>query len=233
MANKLFVGGLPYETTQAELAKLFSACGKVSDVKLIMDRDTGRSKGFGFVEMGSDEEARAAVQKLNGTLLGARKIFINEARPQEKRAEAAAAPGLAPGFVERRSGKDRRRQPLAAPAAERRWEPKPGGFPAEKKWERKPGGFGGPKSWDKKPGGFGGEKKWDKKPGGFGGEKKWDKKPGGFGGEKKWDKKPGGFAGPKKWDKKPGGFGGGKKFGKPGGFGGGKKFNGPRGGQRG
>jgi hypothetical protein len=222
MANTLFVGGLPYETTQEELERLFSTCGKVASAKLIMDRDTGRSKGFGFVEMSTAAEAQASISKLNGSTLGDRKIFINEARPQEPR---PAHGGFAdkPDFVERRSGvKDRRSQgPSGGFGGEKKWDSKPAGFGGEKKWGPKPGGFGGEKKWGSKPGGFGDKKKWGPKPGGFGGEKKWDSKPGGFGGEKKWGPKPGGFGAKKKWGPKPGGFGGEKKFGdKRGGFGG-------------
>ena len=85
MAHSLFVGGLPYETTQEDLAKVFSACGTVTNTKLIMDRDTGRSKGFGFVEMGSDAEAQAAIAGVHGQNFGGRDLVVNEARPMEPR----------------------------------------------------------------------------------------------------------------------------------------------------
>lgn len=85
MPVNLFVGGIPYEMTQAALTELFSACGSVTSVKLIMDRDTGRSKGFGFVEMGSEQEAQAAIEALNGKSIDGRSLTVNEARPQESR----------------------------------------------------------------------------------------------------------------------------------------------------
>ena len=177
MAYNMFVGGLPYETSQVDLTKLFAPFGAVKSVKLIMDRETGRSKGFGFVEMSSEHEMRAAIAKLNGAMLGARAIFVNEARPQEKREGGFTAK---PGFIERRSGKDRRAQPGAGGFGEKKpWEKKP--------WDKKPGGFGDKKPWEKKP--------WDKKPAGAGDKKPWEKKA--------WDKKPGGFADKKPWAKKP------------------------------
>jgi len=163
MTKNLFIGGIPYETTSDELERLFSSCGQVSGVKLIMDRHTGRSKGFGFVEMATEEEAQAAMTKLNGSTLGERQIFISEARPQ---GEHPGGSTPKPGFVERRSGvKDRRSQPSGS--GEKR---EVGG---EKKWGDKPGGFGGEKKrWGAKPGGFGGKKKWGDKPGGSGGKKR-------------------------------------------------------------
>ena len=87
MAKKLFVGGLPYETSDAELEKLFSEMGKVESATIITDRNTGRSRGFGFVEMAADEEAAKAIEKLNGTEVGERKIVVAEARPREERPE--------------------------------------------------------------------------------------------------------------------------------------------------
>jgi RNA recognition motif-containing protein len=91
MGKKMFVGGLPYEVDEAKLRELFGTYGKVVGAKVIMDRETGRSKGFGFVEMSTDEEAKAATEKLNNSAVGERKIFVNEARPMEPR-----APGSAP-----------------------------------------------------------------------------------------------------------------------------------------
>lgn len=85
MATKLFVGSLPYSTTDDDLADAFAVAGTVVSAKVIMDRETGRSKGFGFVEMSSEEEAKAAVDQLNGKELGGRSIVVNEARPQENR----------------------------------------------------------------------------------------------------------------------------------------------------
>lgn len=85
MATKLFVGSLSYNTTDATLEEFFSAAGTVVSAKVIVDRDTNRSKGFGFVEMASDEEAQAAIAQLNNKELDGRTIAVNEARPQENR----------------------------------------------------------------------------------------------------------------------------------------------------
>ena len=85
MATKLFVGSLSYNTTDASLEEFFASVGTVASAKVIFDRETNRSKGFGFVEMGSDEEAKAAMSELNGKELDGRAIVVNEARPQENR----------------------------------------------------------------------------------------------------------------------------------------------------
>lgn len=85
MAKKLFVGGIPFSATEQELREHFAQCGTVESATIIMDRATGRSKGFGFVEMSSDEEAAAAVAKLNGSDLGGRTINVSEARPMAER----------------------------------------------------------------------------------------------------------------------------------------------------
>jgi RNA recognition motif-containing protein len=85
MATKLFVGSLAYSVTDQELEEFFAAAGNVASAKVIMDRETNRSKGFGFVEMGSDEEAKAAIEQLNGKELNGRAIAIDEAKPQENR----------------------------------------------------------------------------------------------------------------------------------------------------
>ncbi len=85
MGKRLYVGSLPFETTDAQLQELFSTCGRVESAKVIMDRATGRSKGFGFVEMATDLEAQAAIQKFNGSTVGSRNIVVNEARPMEDR----------------------------------------------------------------------------------------------------------------------------------------------------
>ncbi len=85
MASKLYVGRLPYTTTDDELQQMFAAYGSVVSAKVIMDRESGRSKGFGFVEMGSDEEAQAAIKGLNDSQQGKMQIVVNEARPQEPR----------------------------------------------------------------------------------------------------------------------------------------------------
>jgi RNA recognition motif-containing protein len=82
MGKKLYVGNLGYGVTDSDLAKLFEAHGTVASAQVIMDRDTGRSKGFGFVEMGSDQEAQAAIAALNGQDHGGRPLTVNEARPK-------------------------------------------------------------------------------------------------------------------------------------------------------
>lgn len=85
MANKLFVGSLAYSATDDDLAAFFGAVGTVQSAKVIMDRETNRSKGFGFVEMSTDEEAKAAIDQLNGKDLNGRPVAISEARPQAPR----------------------------------------------------------------------------------------------------------------------------------------------------
>ncbi|HUR41209.1 MAG TPA: RNA-binding protein [Verrucomicrobiae bacterium] len=83
MGNKLYVGNLPYSVTDSSLQELFAPHGSVRSAKVIMDRDSGRSKGFGFVEMGSDSEAQAAIGALNGKPMDGRNLTVNEARPKE------------------------------------------------------------------------------------------------------------------------------------------------------
>jgi cold-inducible RNA-binding protein len=85
MGNKLYVGNLPYTVRDEDLQQSFSEYGSVTSAKVMMERDTGRSKGFGFVEMGSDAEAQAAVEGMNGQSLGGRSLVVNEARPMEAR----------------------------------------------------------------------------------------------------------------------------------------------------
>ncbi|MEZ4814826.1 MAG: RNA-binding protein [Bdellovibrionota bacterium] len=85
MAKKLFVGNLPFSITEATLTEAFSACGSVESAKIVTDRDTGRSKGFGFVEMSTEEEATQAISKLNNAELEGRAISVSEARPQAPR----------------------------------------------------------------------------------------------------------------------------------------------------
>jgi RNA recognition motif-containing protein len=85
MGSKLYVGNLSYNTTSSELEQLFSQHGTVQSAEVIQDRDSGRSKGFGFVQMGSDEEAQAAIAALNGQQHGGRALTVNEARPREDR----------------------------------------------------------------------------------------------------------------------------------------------------
>jgi len=83
--KKIYVGGLPYSVSDGQLEELFSAHGSVESARVITDRMTGRSKGFGFVEMASESEAEAAINSLNGTQLGGRTLTVNEARPRENR----------------------------------------------------------------------------------------------------------------------------------------------------
>lgn len=85
MGQKLYVGNLPFSAVDENLVEIFSQCGKVVSAKVISDRETGRSKGFGFVEMSSDAEAQAAVTKFNGADFDGRAITVNEARPMEPR----------------------------------------------------------------------------------------------------------------------------------------------------
>lgn len=85
MATNLFIGGISYQSTDDDLANHFGSVGTVVSAKIITDRDSGKSKGFGFVEMSSDEEAKAAIDKLNGSELNGRSISVNEARPREER----------------------------------------------------------------------------------------------------------------------------------------------------
>jgi cold-inducible RNA-binding protein len=85
MGTKIYVGNLPFSATNDSLNEMFSKFGTVSSAKIVMDRDTGRSKGFGFVEMSTDGEAAAAIEKLNGSDVGGRNLVVNEARPMEPR----------------------------------------------------------------------------------------------------------------------------------------------------
>ena len=85
MGNKLYVGNLPYSVRDEDLQQSFGQFGAVTSAKVMMERDTGRSKGFGFVEMGSDAEAQAAITGMNGQPLGGRSVVVNEARPMEAR----------------------------------------------------------------------------------------------------------------------------------------------------
>jgi hypothetical protein len=85
MGNKLYVGNLPYSVRDSDLEQSFGQFGAVTSAKVMMERDTGRSKGFGFFEMGSDAEALAAIEGMNGAPLGGRSLVVNEARPMEPR----------------------------------------------------------------------------------------------------------------------------------------------------
>ena len=85
MGSKLYVGGLPYSATEQQLSDLFCAHGTVASAKIIADKFTGQSRGFGFVEMSSDAEAKAAITALNGSEMGGRTLTVNEAKPMEQR----------------------------------------------------------------------------------------------------------------------------------------------------
>ncbi len=86
MGNKLYVGNLPYSYRDSDMEQAFAQYGTVSSAKVMMERDTGRSKGFGFVEMSNDAEAQAAIAGMNGQQIGGRGLVVNEARPMEARA---------------------------------------------------------------------------------------------------------------------------------------------------
>jgi cold-inducible RNA-binding protein len=97
MGNKLYVGNLAYSVRDNDLEQAFTQFGTVTSAKVMMERDTGRSKGFGFVEMGSDAEAQAAINGLNGQPLGGRSIVVNEARPMESRPPRSGGGGYGGG----------------------------------------------------------------------------------------------------------------------------------------
>ena len=104
MGNKLYVGNLPYSYRDSDMQQAFSQFGNVVSAKVMMERDTGRSKGFGFVEMGSDAEAQAAINGMNGQSLGGRAIVVNEARPMEPRPPRSGGFGGSGGGYGGRSG---------------------------------------------------------------------------------------------------------------------------------
>ena len=97
MGNKLYVGNLSYSTNDNALSEMFSSFGTVQSAKVITDRDTGRSKGFGFVEMSSDSEASAAIDKLNGQEVDGRAITVNEAKPMAPRSGGGGGGGRSGG----------------------------------------------------------------------------------------------------------------------------------------
>ncbi len=97
MGSKIYVGGLPYSADDAQLSELFTPHGNVESVKVITDRFTGQSRGFGFVEMSTPTEAQAAIAALDGTELGGRKLTVNEARPQEARSGKGGGGGFGGG----------------------------------------------------------------------------------------------------------------------------------------
>ena len=97
MGRKLYVGNLPYSADEQSLTVIFSQCGTVDSVNLITDRDTGRSKGFGFIEMSRDSEAQKAIQELNGTDCDGRPMTVNEAKPQRKKSGGGSRGGIGGG----------------------------------------------------------------------------------------------------------------------------------------
>ena len=97
MGNKLYVGNLPYSVRDGDLEQAFGEFGAVTSAKVMMERDTGRSKGFGFVEMGNDNEAQAAINGMNGQPLGGRNVVVNEARPMEARPPRTGGGGFGGG----------------------------------------------------------------------------------------------------------------------------------------
>ena len=97
MGKRLYVGNLPYTISDSELQQLFEQHGSVTSAQVVMDRDTGRSKGFGFVEMGSDAEAQAAITALHGTEFGGRTLTVNEARPKPEGGRGGGGGGFGGG----------------------------------------------------------------------------------------------------------------------------------------
>ena len=97
MGNKLYVGNLPYSFRDEDLQQAFAAHGSVTSAKVMMERDTGRSKGFGFVEMGNDAEAQTAINAMNGQQFGGRGLVVNEARPMEPRPPRSGGGGFGGG----------------------------------------------------------------------------------------------------------------------------------------
>lgn len=93
MAKKLYVGNLSYSTTETQIRELFAQAGEVTEVTIIMDRDTGRSKGFGFVQMAEDSAAQEAIRRFNGHSLDNRSLTVNEARPREERSSGSGGYG--------------------------------------------------------------------------------------------------------------------------------------------
>src|SRR3954465_15283304 len=98
MGKKLYVGNLTYGVADDALRQMFEAHGTVQSAQVIMDRDTGRSKGFGFVEMGSDQEAQAAIQAMNGKEMDGRALTVNEAKPREDRGGGGGGGGSRGGY---------------------------------------------------------------------------------------------------------------------------------------
>src|ERR1700679_2447381 len=138
MSKRLFVGGLPYEMTDEKLQELFSQCGRVEKVKVMFDRATGRSKGFGFIEMATDLEGNAAILKFDGSTLGTRNISVKEAKPAEDRPRTGGSGG--------RPNDNRPRENRGGGGFGDQRGPRNGGFskPAGSGGYGQPGGSGGP-----------------------------------------------------------------------------------------
>lgn len=103
MGSKIYVGGLPYSASEQQLSDLFTDHGSVASARIITDKFTGRSRGFGFVEMTTDDEAKTAIEALNGTQMDGRTLTVNEARPQEPRSGGGGFGGRGgPGGPDRR-----------------------------------------------------------------------------------------------------------------------------------
>ena len=107
MGKRLYVGNLPYTISDSELQQLFEQHGSVTSAQVVMDRDTGRSKGFGFVEMGTDAEAQAAITALHGAEFGGRTLTVNEAKPREDRGGGGGRGGYGGGRGGSGGGRDR------------------------------------------------------------------------------------------------------------------------------
>ena len=139
MGNKLYVGNLPYSVRDSDLEQSFGQFGAVTSAKVMMERDTGRSKGFGFVEMGSDAEAQAAIEGMNGAPLGGRSLVVNEARPMEPRPPRTGGGGYGGGGREGGGGGGGFRSPYGGGGA--------GGGRREGGGGGGRGGFGGGNSY--------------------------------------------------------------------------------------
>jgi RNA recognition motif-containing protein len=109
MGNRLYVSNLSYQTTETELQEHFQQCGTVSSVQIVLDRETNRSRGFGFITMGSDAEAQAAIDQLNGQSLDSRSLRVSEARPREERPQQPKR-SFGGGGGEKRGGFNRDRE---------------------------------------------------------------------------------------------------------------------------
>lgn len=109
MGNRLYVSNLSYQTTENELQEHFQQCGTVSSVQIVLDRETSRSRGFGFITMGSDAEAQAAIEQLNGQTLDGRSLRVSEARPREERPPQQKRSFGGGGGEKRNFGRDRER----------------------------------------------------------------------------------------------------------------------------